>query len=83
MKRKFVKSSQLKQRLGYYLLKTTEEPIFVSKRNKPFAVIISHDVYEALFETANNVYWAEKANVAMSQKSIPPKDTIEYLKSLV
>lgn len=58
-----VTATEAKHRFGEYLESAREAPIVVTKNNRDYVVMLSHDAYEKL-QALEDAYWAAMADNA-------------------
>jgi len=63
-----ITSSKLKQQINI-LSSVRNEDIIITKRNKPFAVVIDYDKYQQIMNQINNQELEKKLNALNSLKS--------------
>ena len=60
---KTVTATEMKQRLGQYLMAALVEPVVVEKSGQPVVVMLSMAEYERL-QALEDAYWGERAHQA-------------------
>lgn len=73
MERKFIKITNFREKIGYYLVKSQTEPVYISRSNKPCAVLIDYNVHEELMKLYTDQLLLEKAQEAKEEPSLPIK----------
>lgn len=71
MKRKFIKITNLREKIGYYLVKSQVEPVFISRRNKPCAVLIDYNIHQELMAIYKDHLLLSQAVNAKKEPSLP------------
>ncbi len=77
-----VSASDFKKRSGEYLEKALKEEVVVSKRNRPTAVVVDYETYEALkkrVETLEDRLWGLMAEIVYEKgrfEEVTPEDLL-------
>jgi prevent-host-death family protein len=73
-----VSATEIKNRLGQFLLRVAVEPVVVEKNGRPVAVLLSWEEYEVL-QRSDDHFWGQAARAAEAEGFLSTGESLDYL----